>query len=214
MSRAAWVTSLRDVAIAAIAATVFASVASAAALTVNVRNPQGAPVSDAVVFLEPERSVGASPPARATIDQRSRQFVPRVSVLQRGTIVLFPNSDNVRHHVYSFSPAKTFDLRLYAGTTAEPVIFDQTGLVVLGCNIHDSMIAYVAVVDTPYFGRTDASGALQVSLPAGSYRLRLWHPDLLQPAATESVVMSDAVRELKLTAAISREPTGSAPWPK
>jgi plastocyanin len=214
MSRAAWIMRLGDVAIAALAATVFSSVASAAALTVNVRSLQGAPVSDAVVFLEPERSVAAPAPARATIDQRSRQFVPRVSVLQRGTVVLFPNSDNVRHHVYSFSPAKTFDLRLYAGTTAEPVTFDQAGLVVLGCNIHDSMIAYVAVVDTPYFGRTDASGSLQVSLPAGSYRLRLWHPDLLQPAAPESVLMTDAARALTLTAAIAPEPTGSAPWPQ
>lgn len=206
--------SLAMLPILAIAATVLAGGASAASLTIDVRNPQGAPVNDAVVFLEPERSVAASAPARATIDQRARQFVPRVSVLQRGTIVLFPNSDNVRHHVYSFSPAKTFDLRLYAGTTAEPVTFDQAGLVVLGCNIHDSMIAYVAVVDTPYFGRTDATGSVQVTLPAGSYRLRLWHPDLLQPVATETVVIHDAARSLTLTAATSAEPTGSAPWPK
>lgn len=203
-----------SLAMLAIAATVLAGVASAAVLTINVRNPQGAPVGDAVVFLEPERSVAASAPARVTIDQRSRQFVPRVSVLQRGTIVLFPNSDNVRHHVYSFSPAKTFDLRLYAGTTAEPVTFDQAGLVVLGCNIHDSMIAYVAVVDTPYFGRTNVSGSVQVTLPAGSYRLRLWHPDLLQPVAAESVVVNDVAPSLTLTAATSAEPTGSAPWPK
>lgn len=206
--------SLAMLPILAIAATVLAGGASAASLTIDVRNPQGAPVNDAVVFLEPERSVAASAPTRATIDQRARQFVPRVSVLQRGTIVLFPNSDNVRHHVYSFSPAKTFDLRLYAGTTAEPVTFDQAGLVVLGCNIHDSMIAYVAVVDTPYFGRTDATGSVQVTLPAGSYRLRLWHPDLLQPVATETVVIHDAARSLTLTAATSAEPTGSAPWPK
>lgn len=201
-------------ALVAIVAISFTGVAAAGTLTVDVRNPQGAAVSDAVVFLEPERAVAAPVPARATIDQRARQFVPRVSVLQRGTVVLFPNSDNVRHHVYSFSPAKTFDLRLYAGTTAEPVTFDQAGLVVLGCNIHDSMIAYVAVVDTPYFGRTDAGGSLLLTLPAGSYRLRLWHPDLLQPSATESVVITDAARSLTLTAAVSAEPTGSAPWPK
>jgi plastocyanin len=191
-----------------------AGTASAAVLNVNVRSPQGVPISDAVVYLEPERSVAAPAPTRTTIDQRSRQFVPRVSVLQRGTVVFFPNSDNVRHHVYSFSPTKTFDLRLYAGTTAEPVTFDQPGLVVLGCNIHDSMIAYVAVVDTPHFGRTDASGSLQVSLPSGSYRLRLWHPDLLQPVAPEPVVIADAARALTLTATVSPEPTGSAPWPK
>ncbi len=187
---------------------------SAATLNITVRTPQGTPVTDAVVFLDTERSAAPTATARATIDQRARQFVPRVSVLQRGTVVLFPNSDNVRHHVYSFSPAKTFDLRLYAGKAAEPVTFDQAGLVVLGCNIHDSMIAYVAVVDTPYFGRTNDDGTLQIPLPAGSYRLRLWHPDLLKPAATDSVVMTEATRALSLTAAISSEPTGSAPWPK
>jgi plastocyanin len=201
-------------AILAAAASLTMGEVSAATLNVSVRTPQGAPVTDAVVYLEAERSAAPAAAARATIDQRSRQFVPRVSVLQRGTVVLFPNSDNVRHHVYSFSPAKTFDLRLYAGKAAEPVTFDQAGLVVLGCNIHDSMIAYVAVVDTPYFGRTSDSGALEISLPAGSYRLRLWHPDLQKPAATETVVMTEATRALTLTAAISAESTGSAPWPK
>ena len=192
----------------------FAGTTSAAVLSVIVRDTQGVPISEAVVFLEPEHGVVAASPARATVDQRARQFVPRVSVLQRGTLVFFPNGDNVRHHVYSFSPAKTFDLRLYAGTTAEPVSFDQAGLVVLGCNIHDSMIAYVAVVDTPHFGRTDARGSLQVTLPSGNYRLRLWHPDLLQPVAPEPVVIADAARALTLTATVSPEPTGSAPWPK
>ncbi len=199
---------------ALLAAALTAGQACAATLNISVRTPQGVPVTDAVVFLEAERGAAPAAAARATIDQRARQFVPRVSVLRRGTVVLFPNSDNVRHHVYSFSPAKTFDLRLYAGKAAEPVTFDQAGLVVLGCNIHDSMIAYVAVVDTPYFGRTSDNGTLQIPLPAGSYRLRLWHPDLLKPAATDAVVVTEATRALSLTAAISSEPTGSAPWPK
>ncbi len=199
---------------ALLAAVLSAGDASAATLSITVRTPQGTPVSDAVIFLEADRGAAPAAAARATIDQRARQFVPRVSVLQRGTVVLFPNSDNVRHHVYSFSPAKTFDLRLYAGKAAEPVTFDQSGLVVLGCNIHDSMIAYVAVVDTPYFGRSGDGGTLQMSVPAGSYRVRMWHPDLLKPAATEAVVMTEAPRALALTATISPEPTGSAPWPK
>ena len=94
------------------------------------------------------------------IDQRDKQFIPYVTALQVGTSVWFANTDKIRHHVYSFSPAKKFELPLYAGVPAEPVVFDQPGFVTLGCNIHDWMIAYVAVLTTPYFaGRHGGPGA-------------------------------------------------------
>ena len=88
------------------------------------------------------------------MDQRGSQFVPHVLPVQAGTSVTFPNSDQIRHQVYSFSASKRFELPLYAGTSASPIRFDQPGIVVLGCNIHDWMIGYVVVLDTPYFGKT------------------------------------------------------------
>jgi hypothetical protein len=99
--------------------------------------------------------------------------------VQVGTAVNFPNSDNIRHHVYSFSPAKKFELPLYSGVPAEPVVFDKAGFVTLGCNIHDWMIAYIAVLPTPYFQvtRQDGRGVLK-DLPPGQYNVQVWHPAL------------------------------------
>ncbi len=121
----------------------FCGLAAMRAGTVNVAviDSQGAPVRDAVVYAEP---VGAKPGARshsAVIDQVNQQFVPYVSAIQVGTAVTFPNHDNIRHHVYSFSPAKKFELPLYAALPAEPILFDREGIVTLGCNIHDWMLA-------------------------------------------------------------------------
>ena len=104
-------------------------------------------------------------PARVQtiIDQRDKQFIPYVTALQVGTSVWFANTDKIRHHVYSFSPAKKFELPLYAGVPAEPVVFDRPGFVTLGCNIHDWMIAYVAVLTTPYFAVTHAEGRARLN---------------------------------------------------
>lgn len=150
---------------------------SAGSLNVTVKDGHGAPVSDAVVYAE--RSGAPSGPTRkqTVIDQRDRQFIPYVTALQVGTSVLFPNQDNIRHHVYSFSPAKKFELPLYAGVPAEPVVFDKPGFVTLGCNIHDWMVAYVAVLTTPYFQVTGTEGrAVLKDLPAGHYRVEAWQP--------------------------------------
>ena len=152
-----------------------ASGAQAADLRVVVVDGAQQPVADAVVYAT---SVNPPPrePHKASIDQVHRQFVPQLSVIQAGTAVSFPNSDNIRHSVYSFSHAKTFTLKLYAGTPASPVVFDQPGVVVLGCNIHDSMVAWVLVTDTPYYTRSAADGtATLTGLPAGEYRLRAWN---------------------------------------
>jgi len=91
----------------------------------------------------------------------------------------FPNHDSIRHHVYSFSPAKRFELPLYIGQPAAPVQFDTPGVVVLGCNIHDWMIAYVYVADSPYYTRSGEDGMASLGpLPAGRYQVRVWHPRL------------------------------------
>jgi plastocyanin len=137
----------------------------------------GAPVADAVVYAVPLDAKAPAPTsAAAVIDQVKRRFVPLVSVVQTGTAVSFPNRDNIEHDVYSFSAAKRFELHLYHGVPAKPVVFDQPGLVVMGCNIHDQMIAYLLVVDTPWFAKTDARGQASIdTLAPGRYRLAAWH---------------------------------------
>jgi plastocyanin len=159
------------------------SCAWAATVQVQVQDAKGRPLQDAVVFLESAEAssarLAAKPPSGIEIAQVGRQFDPRVLVVQLGTAVQFPNRDNVRHHVYSFSPAKNFELKLYSGTPANPVVFGKAGVVVLGCNIHDHMVAWVIVVDTLHFGRSPAGGSVSlVNVPPGTYRLRLWHPDM------------------------------------
>jgi plastocyanin len=160
-----------------------------AGIATTITGPNGMPLEDAVVYATPVNA-GASMPAprNAEIDQRNKTFVPVVSVVQTGTSVSFPNSDNIRHQVYSFSPAKIFNIKLYSGRPSEPVVFDKPGVVVLGCNIHDRMVAWVVVVDTPWFSRTDAEGhALIRDLPAGEYVLSSWHPGLRGDPVTHRV---------------------------
>ena len=152
----------------------------ATTVQVHVQGAQGQPVTDAVLMLEP---VGAKAPVKpaAAVDiaQEGRRFVPAVTVVPVGTKVSFPNRDTVRHHVYSFSPAKKFELRLYVGRPENPIEFDRGGVVVLGCNIHDSMVGWVVVSDTPWFGKSPASGLVSLAeVPAGAYTLRAWHPDM------------------------------------
>jgi hypothetical protein len=134
--------------------------------------------------------------------QRGRQFVPQVLVVQVGTSVSFPNQDTVRHHVYSFSPVKPFELKLYAGTPSEPIVFDKVGTAVLGCNIHDQMSGWVVVVDTPYFGKTDTAGQVQLDVPEGEHLLRAWHPMRSELAASvERGARAGTAVTVRLTAA-------------
>jgi len=150
---------------------------AAGSLTVLVKDGNSAPVADAVVYATPDAGSLAPAKKRAVIDQRDKQFIPFVTAVEVSTSVLFPNQDNIRHHVYSFSPAKKFELPLYAGVPAEPVVFDKAGFVTLGCNIHDWMIAYVAVLNTPYFAITGKDGhAVLKDLPANHYRVEVWQP--------------------------------------
>lgn len=148
-----------------------------AAVSVAVRDAEGHPLDGAVVSLVPVGGpLAAHAGTRADIAQRSKQFIPQTTVVQVGAAVFFPNLDTVRHHVYSFSPAKPFELKLYVGTPSTPVIFDKPGTAVLGCNIHDQMMAWVHVVETPHFALSQAGLAQLAGVPAGEYRLRTWHP--------------------------------------
>lgn len=163
-------------------------VAAAATLEGVVRDAAGRPVVDAVIYaMVPGKPQAAKPGTSAIVDQIDKEFVPYVLPVQVGTQVRFPNQDNIRHNVYSFSPAKVFSLQLYRGTMAEPVLFDKPGGIVLGCNIHDNMIAYVLAVETPHFGVTDAAGKVSLrNLAAGEYEVMAWHPQKQEEAAAVS----------------------------
>lgn len=151
----------------------------AAPQMIQVTTEAGQPVPNAAVsvLVKGARST-AAPGTTKEIGQKNKAFTPSLLVIQTGTQVAFPNFDTVRHHVYSFSPARTFEIKLYAGTPAAPVVFEKAGTATLGCNIHDRMLAYVHVVDTPYFGVTDAQGQVSIDLPDGEHRLRVWTPNL------------------------------------
>jgi plastocyanin len=159
--------------------------AMAATVNVGVVDEQGHALERVAVYALPNAptlagaTIAAAPTGASSVamDQQDNAFVPHILVVQKGASVIFPNHDNVSHHVYSFSPAKTFELGLYKGNTHAPVLFEQAGLVVLGCNIHDGMLGYILVVDTPYFGTTDERGSVKLDgLPEGSYTVHLWTP--------------------------------------
>ncbi len=161
-----------------------AAAAHAANVNVVVTDAAGNPLTDAVVMLEPVGAhLSVKPMQGAQIAQHDQQFDPQVSVVTVGTPVLFPNKDTVRHHVYSFSPAKTFQIKLYAGVPHTPIVFDKPGVAVLGCNIHDSMVAWVVVTDTPLWARSAAGGHARVAdVAPGSYQMQVWHSTLAENA--------------------------------
>ena len=166
--------------------------APAAALNLSFTDIAGKPLLDAVALLEPASGkVAVKPLADVEISQTKRQFSPRVTLITTGTRATFPNFDTVRHHVYSFSPAKTFELKLYAGVPGVPLLFDKPGVAVLGCNIHDTMAAWVVVADTPWFARSATNGRARIEgVPAGNYRLRMWHSGLGPDAEPADAVLS------------------------
>ena len=173
-----------------------AGACQAAAVDITLQSADGKPLADGALFLESKEARAATKPAVGVeIEQAAKQFTHRVTVVPLGSEVAFPNRDKVRHHVYSFSPAKTFELKLYNGTPSNPVVFDKPGIAVLGCNIHDSMLAWVVVVETPYFGLTGTPGQLHLeNVPAGNYTLRAWHPQLPpgSPALEQPLVVTAA----------------------
>lgn len=161
----------------------------AAPLNVRVVDARGNPVRDAVVTLRPIGSAGPVPQARNTyrVEQRDLQFHPFVSVVPVGAVVNFPNFDATRHHVYSFSAAKKFELKLFAKDQSRSVRFDRAGTIAIGCNIHDQMSAFLFVTDTIWTVRTDANGnAAFRDAPGGAVTLGVWHPYLRAPSSAVS----------------------------
>jgi plastocyanin len=175
--------------------------ALAASVSVQVSDSAGKPLADVVVVADAEAGV-AVPRVMTSgeVAQRGLKFMPLVSVIQTGSRVAFPNYDKVKHHIYSFSPAKKFDQKLYSGATAATQVFDKAGVVVLGCNIHDRMVSYIKVVDSPYFAKTGADGVARIALPAGGkYTVSAWHYRMAGAAAEQAVTLTDdAALEFKL----------------
>ena len=186
-----------------------APVSAAGALETTVRDDGGKPLADVVVSLT---ATGTSPtgprPPAAVMDQQNKTFVPLVLAVPVGTPVTFPNRDNIRHHVYSFSAPKRFELPLYIGTPAAPVVFDKAGVIVLGCNIHDWMVGYVYVADTPYFAKTAEDGRTRVAdVPPGAYEARVWHPRMRgEPDKTAKPVTIATGESIQLTFVVALKP--------
>src|SRR5881398_3940534 len=155
----------------------------AAPLAVRVVDSSGRPVRDAVVTIYP--SAGARAPragGRYVVSQQALQFHPFLTIVPVGADVSFPNLDPTKHHVYSFSPAKRFELKLFAKDQSRTVHFDRPGVVALGCNIHDQMSAFIVVTDSAWTARTNAQGIVTFAdAPNSPARLTLWHPYLRAP---------------------------------
>lgn len=171
-------------------------------IEVSVFDNKGAPVEGVAVSAVPELADDSRPATDiGTMDQINRQFAPHFLVVQRGTKVRFPNSDSIKHHVYSFSAAKRFELLLNKGMEEDPQLFDKAGIVELGCNVHDWMLGYIYVVDTPYFAHTDNNGIAQLALPSGNFRIDAWHPRMQEEPevpSREVSVTSDKQVEFRL----------------
>ncbi|MBL8516771.1 MAG: methylamine utilization protein [Betaproteobacteria bacterium] len=176
--------------------------ARAATVDVRVTDAQGKPVAEAVVYLESATRPAHRPRSKSpvAVAQADREFVPYVTPVLAGTAVSFPNRDPMRHHVYSFSPAKTFEIKLYRGDSPSRIVFDTPGVVALGCNIHDWMLGYLLVLETPLFDKTNADGRARIEdVAPGEYSLKLWHPDQRAafPARTLRVTASNASEDAK-----------------
>ena len=157
----------------------------AADLRATVHDEQGRPVRDAVVIAVAQVPPSRPRPKVEQIEQIDLEFVPGVKAILVGTSVSFPNRDDVRHHVYSFSQPKRFELPLYVGTPAQPILFDTPGVVTIGCNIHDWMIGYIYISESPFFALSNSEGtALLAGLPAGRYTFRVWHARMRLPEET------------------------------
>ncbi|MFQ6403675.1 methylamine utilization protein [Methylophilus sp. 'Pure River'] len=169
----------------------------AAEVTAIITDAAGKPVAEAVVAFYDGKTSALPAGAGGKIVQKNKMFNPKVTIVQTGTRINFPNEDSVRHHVYSFSPAKKFELKLYSGVPTDPVLFDQAGVVTLGCNIHDSMVGYIYIVDTPFFAKTDDNGKAVLKLNDGQYSYQAWLPGQTKPA-TEQKLKIEGSAEIKI----------------
>ncbi|MFT2111195.1 Cupredoxin [Marinomonas sp. 2405UD68-3] len=183
-----------------------ASLSLASTLSVTVSNEDGQPIKNTVVELyNPDYLIDSASydgPKAFEVAQRMRQFQPFVLAVPVGSSITFPNYDKTRHHVYSFSPIKTFELKLFSGQAHDPVIFNEAGVVALGCNIHDAMQSHIYVTDSRYFMVTDENGQVQFSsLPETSFNVKVWHP--LQGEAVEPQMVATSSNDVSLNVNLS-----------
>jgi plastocyanin len=184
----------------------------AADLVVFVSAAHDAPVADAVIGLRPHdasAAPAAPAPATKTIDQKNETFLPYVEVFRPGDSVVFRNSDQTRHHVYSFAPARQFEFVLTPGESSAPLRLENAGAIAVGCNIHDHMITYLYVSDAPWSARSGADGRAQIAaLPPGDYDVSVWHPQLRpgQTPPTQSLHVDAASAAPTLRFALSLLP--------
>jgi plastocyanin len=181
----------------------FCEPAGATNFTAEVVDQDNRPVVNAVVTLIPETK--SSMPAASTrlatdktIDQRNETFLPMVTIVPKGGRIVFSNNDQTTHQVYSFSAAKQFEITLARGEKSPPIAFDNAGVAALGCNIHDHMIAYAFVAESPWAGLTGADGKVAVAdVPPGNYQVRVWHPKFppgRQPPSLRASLSGDNAR--------------------
>ena len=201
-----------------LAAMLLCDASQAAELTVELHDNQGKALSEAVVWIEQGPQGPALPGADTdrplVMDQQKRLFTPYILPVQRGTRVIFPNSDPINHHVYSFSPAKRFELRLHhQGDSAQEVTFDKPGLVTLGCNIHDWMLGFILVLDSPWFAQTDAEGRARLDYqPAAGQRVHVWHPRIGDaPESLVRPVEQPGTLRIQLSERLKRDPRPKPP---
>jgi plastocyanin len=157
-----------------------ASPAWAGDVAVTLADARGQPISNAVVMVRPASGARPRLPGPHRVEQKDMRFEPFVLIVPVGAEVAFPNLDRVRHHVYSFAPTKTFELKLYARGEAPSVRFEKPGVVGIGCNIHDDMSAFIRVVDT-HAAKTAAGSATVREVPPGPAEVVIWHPHLKAP---------------------------------
>lgn len=191
--------------------------AAAPSLTVQLRGTKGEAVADAVASLTPLDAPIPPPsvqPPPVEVAQEDQEYQPYVTAIRVGTTVEFPNKDKVQHHLYSLSKPKRFEKPLYGSGSKEAVVFDQPGIVTLGCNIHDWMLAYIVVLDTPWFAKSGKEGACTLGgMPPGRYRLQVWHPRLAAAMEREVTVNDGPATEaielkLKPDRRVRRAPDG------
>lgn len=182
---------------------------AAAPFSVRVVDPAGHPVRDAVVALYPAGAAARlpRPGGRYVVSQQNLQFHPFLTIVPVGADVSFPNLDNTKHHVYSFSPAKRFELKLFARNQSRSVHFDKPGVVAVGCNIHDQMSAFIVVTDSAWTSRTNAQGVVTFAdAPSAPGRLTLWHPYLRAPGGTMQQAVGAGQRSASFTVRLRPPP--------
>ena len=191
----------------------------AAELTVRITDTRGTAVADAVVTIVPHGSAAATTnPASAEtkiVDQKNETFIPYVEIFRPGDSVVFHNSDQTRHHVYSFASTRRFEFVLTSGQSSAPLRLEQAGVVAVGCNIHDRMITYLYVADAPWIARSAASGNVSVdTLPVGDFDVQVWHPQLRpgrpEPTQALHIAESGEAKELVFSLSLLPDPRAAA----